>query len=174
MHECTRETADRHQLCEHVVLGREEHRVEVLAVLVAKQRLDEPIQVVRSRSLGGVPVVFEVEAPQTTPGDGEAAARIRLFRSRGARVITGLNYVAPNMDTMDAGDEAPYQLMYARPGVMPAALGRKEVTRILNQLYNVWYLNWFSNRPNAAEHGAYLQHLHTTVASTVEDKCPLL
>lgn len=128
----------------------------------------------RSVSLGGAPIVFEVEDPDAPGVDrGEAKARIRLFNRLGARVIEGVSYLAPNMETMEEGDETRYRLMYARAGLMPQALDKKEVDRILRLLYQVWYRNWFSHLPNAHKHETYLKSLYEKVRESIEPVCPL-
>ena len=141
----------------------------LLVPLMAKQLTE------RSRSLGGAPIVFEVEDPKGAGVDSkEAMARIALFRRFGARVIAGVHYLAPDMQTMKAGDEMPYLLMYARPGAIPASLDGDEVKRIVQRLYLVWYRNWFSHRPNADAHEQYLESLYAKVEPSVQHDCPLV
>jgi pimeloyl-ACP methyl ester carboxylesterase len=119
-------------------------------------------------------IVFEVEDPSAATRPGEAAARIVLFERFGARVIGGVDYLAPNMETMAAGDETPYLLMYARAGRAPDFLTQAQVQEFFTQLYTVWYKNWFSHYPNAHEHADYLNSLLAKIEKSIPASCPLL
>jgi pimeloyl-ACP methyl ester carboxylesterase len=124
----------------------------------------------RATQLGGVPIVFEVEDPNTADNPRVARARVKYFEQLGACPIFGLNYLAPDMTTMKLGDEMPHILMYARPGEMPKRLTAVRVRTILEFIYLVWYRNWFSNRENADQHEAYLQTLFERAVSTLQQE----
>jgi pimeloyl-ACP methyl ester carboxylesterase len=113
----------------------------------------------RSNALGRVPFVFEVDDPSSSADPRRARARIKLFKKFGARTIKGLAYLAPHMESMAGGDEMPHILMYVAPGVQPNTLSGNAVTNIIQAIYLVWYRNWFSHYPNAAQHEVYLRRL---------------
>jgi pimeloyl-ACP methyl ester carboxylesterase len=124
--------------------------------------------IARARLLGNVPIVFEVAHPtHVGAGSRRARARIKHFERFGARAIMKLNYLAPHMDTMKIGDEVPHILMYARAGTVPPALPEESVRRILDQIYLVWYKNWFSHYQDAQQHEKYLQELCDKVKATL-------
>ena len=133
------------------------------------------IEQLRSRAtfLGGVPVVFEVEDPDTSSKPGRAKARIKLFKRYGALEIQGLEYAAPNMETMAPGDEVPHKLMYARPARSDRTLSKQSAHKLLSLIYKVWYRNWFSHYPDARKHDAYLKVLCDRALANLQDSYDL-
>jgi hypothetical protein len=128
----------------------------------------------RAAALGNIPIVFEVQDPSGKDVDRKRAlARVRYFQRLGARTINGVRYVAPNMRSVEEGDELPHLLMYACVGEAPSSLPPKAVHKILANIYEVWYRNWFSHYPEAASHESYLRALSARVIASTSTECPL-
>ncbi len=73
----------------------------------------------RAASIGIESVVFELEDPSAlkAPDVDRARARVRKFQAFGGRTITGVRYLAPDMDNFGGGTETPLLLMYVAHGV---------------------------------------------------------
>jgi pimeloyl-ACP methyl ester carboxylesterase len=129
----------------------------------------------RSEELGDVPIVFEVYDPSRCDGSKrrEALSRIRVFQRKGARLVGGLSYLAPDMSNLTKGKEEPYLLMYAKPGQIPAFLSKSQVAELLEVLYKVFYEYWFCDRYEEGIVERYLDDLKARVLSTVGDECVL-
>jgi len=53
VHNGRRETSDRHEFhCQHVILGREQHRIEVLAVGISEKWAEKSVDVLRPIDAG--------------------------------------------------------------------------------------------------------------------------
>ena len=119
-------------------------------------------------SAGIASVVFEIEDPDAREGaDAERArARLRKFEALGARRISGLSYLAPDMQDFGAAQEEGYLLMHVSSGLQPPALRRARVQKIVRFLYTTWYSNWFSRRFSGREGElrSYVEGLYARVA----------
>ncbi len=102
----------------------------------------------RAASVGIESVVFELEEPaaENTKKANYARARIRKFEGLGGRTITGVRYLAPDMDDFGSGKETPFLLMHSTSGDPPKALPRARVQKIVRFLYTGWWRNWYSHR----------------------------
>lgn len=116
-------------------------------------------------------IVFEVSRPVSGSDHRKRdAARIRLFESKGARVVPTVNYLAPSMDgVFDKAAEEPALLMVASTGQPPESIPWTRVREIVGYLYGTWYRNWFSHRhaDDLTRMEAYLDDLKNRVVATV-------
>jgi pimeloyl-ACP methyl ester carboxylesterase len=124
----------------------------------------------RAASIGIESVVFELEDPSAlkAPDVDRARARVRKFQAFGGRTITGVRYLAPDMDNFGGGTETPLLLMYVAHGVPPKALPRARVQKIVNFVYAVWWRNWYSRHYEGREKelDAYVYGLYNRVAGS--------
>ena len=129
----------------------------------------------RAKSLDGAPLVFEVQDPRHAGIHRvRASARIELFQRQGARIIGDVSYLAPDMESMRQGEEVPYLLMHWQFGPRVEALAGADVCEYVRRLYTVWYLNWFSNRPENERRCQYLHQLSEQVCKKIPAGCRLV
>jgi hypothetical protein len=142
--------------------------------MLFRKMIEQVRMVARASGIGSV--VFEAEDPAgLAKGDDirRAEARIHKFQSYGARIIDGLRYLAPDMETFGViGAEEPYLLMHSAVGAQPPSLRAERVREILEFMYKVWYRNWFSLRfkNNLPKLSAYIESVHYHVTSRSSDQ----
>lgn len=135
------------------------------------------VQRIRARATElGRPVLFEVKRPMTgSTKFTEDRARVRLFVKHGARIISGINYKAPDMARIgEFGTEESYLLMYGRDGAMPDYLDKQEVLRTLSHFYDIAYLHWFAPTAGEERVRAYLSRLAADVMEQSANRLPLV
>src|SRR5579862_7639723 len=127
-----------------------------------------------SRESGDKPVLFEVRRPIKGQADRrEARARIKLFELYGARVIRGIDYVAPDMSRFPEDAPEPYLLMYGRSGQMPPALSASAVASFVEQMYRVSYECWFQDCESEDAKQVYLSRLLGQIKASINEMCRL-
>jgi hypothetical protein len=134
------------------------------------------VQSVRARATElGRPVLFEVKRPSAgSPKFKKDRARVRLFVQHGARIISGINYKAPDMTRIgEFGTEEPYLLMYGRDGALPESLDKEEAHRLVSHFYEIAYLHWFAPTVGEAPVREYLVRLATDVMEGAAKTLPL-
>lgn len=121
------------------------------AEAIVAERLIERLRDI-ARSKGNIPAVFEVQS-----SDGP---KIRFFGRYGAKIISGLTYVAPDMTDIGGRRlEESHVIMFGKSGTLPEAMSRERVLHIIGTFYRVAYRCWFSERYESKCLDAYFADL---------------
>lgn len=153
------------------------HRYAFLSYVIAKNTMRSRkllenclIRVLQDRHPECRAVIGEFDHPSfISPGRGRrrAYSRIRLFcRKYGARIISGANYLQPNLRPNDSSEEIPLVLCYYSTRLeckMRKVLPRREYKQILDFIFNSIYGSAFDTQEADSEYKMYLEHLKVRI-----------